>query len=174
VTVVALLESAGFERPPDTIPAPALSRRSALGLVNRVAEHAAGDAPLLRPLALDADQATDAGEVIVAGAQYAVGFRARVIESEDTLLVTGVAATDSELRHLRWVIRPQRTLLQGGVLAVPRVRYSIRGRVASPSGGALLLIDEFADVEARRSRATAVEAATGRVFAAQPLALRCP
>jgi hypothetical protein len=175
VTVVALLESAAFESTSATLPAAPLSRSGALELVTRVAQRAAGAAPLLGPLALDADQAADAGEVIVAGSQYAVGFRARILAAgEDTLLVTGVALTDSTLRHLRWVIKPQRSRLQRGAIADPRVRYSLRGRVVSPGGGSLLLIDEFADVEARNSRATAVEAVTGQVIAAQPLALRCP
>jgi len=50
----------------------------------------------------------------------------------------------------------------------------LRGAVASAGGGALLLVDEIADVSPRDSRVTAVDVATRRVVAAQPLALRCP
>jgi hypothetical protein len=108
---------------------------------------------------------------------YAVGFRARVITAaNDTMLVTGVAATDLDLHELHWIVRPQRLRLVGGMIArnSSGVRYSVRGTVARPGGGTLLLLDEIADVSARDSRATAVDPATRRVVAAQPLALRCP
>jgi hypothetical protein len=38
----------------------------------------------------------------------------------------------------------------------------------------LLLLDEITDGSAHDARATAIDAVTGRVVAAQPLALRCP
>ncbi len=108
-----------------------------------------------------------------------MGFRARyVTAATDTMFVTGVAVTDVELRDLRWVIRPLRVGLRGGRMRAPArrpaVRYSVRGAVAGAGGGMLLLLDEIADVLVRDSRTTAVDPATRRVLAAQPLALRCP
>jgi hypothetical protein len=176
VTVVALLDAAPFAGGAGST-RPVLSRANALHLVNRVARRAESAATLFRPLTLDADQAADAGEVVPLGSRYAVGFRARFLTAGgDTVLVTGVAATDAELRELRWVVRPVWIRLTGGM--IPRrstgVRYSVRGTVTGPGGGPLLLLDEFADVSARDSRATAVDPQTRRVLAAQPLALRCP
>jgi len=78
---------------------------------------------------------------------------------------------------VRWVVRPIRPRLQRGMIAPANAgarRYSLRGAVAGPGGGLLLLLEEFADVSARDSRATAVDPATRRVVAAAPLALRCP
>ena len=129
----------------------------------------------------DPDQAADAGEFVALRSQYAVGFRATfaatVAENRiDTTLITGVAVTDPDLHHLHWVVRPVRLRLERGMIARANsgVRYSLRGAVAGSGGGALLLVDEIADVSARDSRATAVDATTRRVIAAQPLALRCP
>jgi hypothetical protein len=176
VTVVALLDAPPFAGGAGSA-RPALFRRDALDLLNRVVTRAENAATLLRPLVLDADQAADAGEVVPLGSRYGVGFRARFLTgSSDTTLVTGVAATDLELRELRWVVPPQRTRLTGGM--IPRTsagrRYSVRGTVSGPGGGTLLLLNEIADVSARDSRAMAVDPATRRVVAAQPLALRCP
>jgi len=152
---------------------PALSRREALALLNRVVGRAEDQASLLRPLTLDADQAADAGEVVPLGWSYGVGFRARVLTARgDTMLVTGVASTDRELRRLRWVIKPRRIRLTGGM--IPRtttgVRYSLRGSIA----GVMILVEEIADVSARDSRVTAISVESRTVIAAQPLALRCP
>jgi hypothetical protein len=152
-----------------------LGRRDALELLNRVVTRAESNAPLLRPLTLDADQAADAGEVVPLGGKYGVGFRARVLSpAGDTVLVTGIGATDRELRRLRWVVGPRRVRLTGGM--IPRtsreVRYSLRGVVSG--NGTFILVDEVVDVSAQNSRLTAVDVATRDVFAAQPLALRCP
>jgi len=154
---------------------PVLSRRDALELLNRVVRRADGEAPLLRPLVLDADQAADAGEVVPLGWTYGVGFRARVLTiGGDTVLVTGVASTDRELRKFRWVVRPRRIRLIGGM--IPRstagVRYSLRGIVAG--NGVMILVDEIADVSPRDSRVKAIAVESRNVVAAQPLALRCP
>lgn len=176
VAVVALLDAQPFAGSSATA-RPTLSRAAALELVNRVVRHADSGATLIRPLALDADQSADAGEVVVAGNRYAVGFRARVASrSTDTMLVTGVALTDPELKDLRWVVRPQRTRLVGGMIprASAGTRYSLRGALAGQGNEPLLLLDEIADDALRDSRATAVDAGTRRVIAAQPLALRCP
>jgi hypothetical protein len=158
-----------------TAVSPPLSPRAALELLNRVVTRAENKAPLLRPLTLNADQAADAGEVVPLGGTYGVGFRARVLTSAgDTVLVTGIAETDRELKTLRWVVRPRRVRLTGGM--IPRtsreVRYSLRGTVAG--NGIIVLVDEIADVSAQNSRLTAVAIADGKVIAAQPLALRCP
>ena len=172
--VVALLDAPPFAAGPGAA-RPALSRSNALALVNRVAQRA--ESALLRPLVINPDQAADAGEVVAMESGYAVGFRARVATAaNDTVLVTGVAATDLDLHELHWIVRPQRLRLVGGMIArnSSGVRYSVRGTVAGPGGGTLLLLDEIADVSARDSRATAVDPATRRVVAAQPLALRCP
>lgn len=115
--------------------------------------------------------------MVSAGSRYGVGFRARfVTRAADTVLVTAVALTDPELKELRWIVRPQRTRLVGGMMprTSGRKRYSLRGALAGQGGEPLLLLDEIADISLRESRATAVEAATRRVIAAQPLALRCP
>ncbi|HZE95136.1 MAG TPA: hypothetical protein VEZ49_10530 [Gemmatimonadales bacterium] len=154
---------------------PALSRQDALDLLNRVVRRATGEVPLLRPLVLDADQAADAGEVVPLGWSYGVGFRARVLTSRgDTMLVSGVASTDRELRRLRWVTRPREIRLTGGMIprATSGVRYSLRGSVAG--NGVLVLVDEIADVSAGDSRATAIDVESRNIIAAQPLALRCP
>ena len=176
VAVVALLEAQPFAASVAPAP-PALGRAAALQLVNRLVRHVDSSATLVRPLVLDADQSADAGEVVAAGTRYAVGFRARVLSrSSDTVLVTGVAMTDPELKDVRWVMRPQRTRLVGGVM--PRgstsKRYSVRGALAGQGKEPLLLLDEIAEDALRDSRATAVDAGTRRVIAAQPLALRCP
>jgi hypothetical protein len=107
--------------------------------------------------------------------RYAVGFRARFLAADDTLLVTGVAVTDTGTHNLRWVVRPEGSRLTNGMMGSGRAtRYSLRGAVAGPDGGTLLLLHEIADVSPRDSRATAIDPETGRVVAAQPLALRCP
>jgi hypothetical protein len=154
---------------------PALSRQDALELLNRVVGRAEGEAPLLRPLVLNADQAADAGEVVPLRRSYGVGFRARAVTSRgDTMLVTGVAATDRELRRLRWVVGPHHTRLTGGMIprTIAGVRYSLRGTVAG--NGVLILVHEIADVSARDSRLTAIDVESRNIIAAQPLALRCP
>jgi hypothetical protein len=157
-----------------------------MALIRRVADRAetATRGPalvLLHPLTLDADQAADAGEIVALRSQYAVGFRASYAPTVsetviDTTLITGVAVTDPDLRHLRWVVRPARLRLVKGMIVRTNsgVRYSLRGAVASSGGGVLLLVDEIADVSPRDSRLTAVDGTTRRVVAAQPLALRCP
>lgn len=132
----------------------------------------------VRQLGLDPDQAADAGEVLPFRSSYAVGFRARyVTTADDTILVTGVAATDLELREVHWVVGPRRLELRGGMIAAARpggdTRYSLRGTVPGSKGSTLLLLNEIADVSPRDSRATAVDADTRRVVATQPLALRC-
>jgi len=201
VTELVLAFPAGHSTPPSHVPVVALldeptsaggggarraplARAAARDLVNRVAQRAESvtrgtPAMLLRPLSVDPDQAADAGEVVPLESRYAVGFRARyVTAATDTMLVTGVAVTDVELRELRWVIRPLRVSLRGGRMRPPArrpaVRYSVRGAVAGAGGGMVLLLDEIADVLVRDSRATAVDPVTRRVLAAQPLALRCP
>lgn len=185
VTVVALLDQPPFAGGAGK-PRPRLSTAAALALVQQVADRAEASTRgpslgLLHPPTLDADQAADAGEVVALRSQYAVGFRATfaatVAENRiDTTLITGVAVTDPDLHHLHWVVRPVRLRLERGMIARANsgVRYSLRGAVAGSGGGALLLVDEIADVSARDSRATAVDATTRRVIAAQPLALRCP
>jgi hypothetical protein len=179
VTVVALLDEMPFAAGPGST-RPALTRMSARELVNRVAQRAESvtrnpRAALIRQLALDADQAMDAGEVVPFAGGYAVGFRARyTAAAADTLLITAVATTDLELRELHWVVRPERLPLRGGVIQSARAtRYSLRGAIPGAGRGTLLLLQEIADVSARDSRATAVDAQTGRTVAAQPLALRC-
>jgi hypothetical protein len=154
---------------------PSLSRRDALELLNRVVMRAENNAPLLRPLTLEADQAADAGEVVALGARYGVGFRARVLSpAGDTVLVTGIATTDRELANIRWVVGPRRIRLTGGMIPPNSrdVRYSLRGIVSG--NGSLILVDEIADVSPQESRLTAIELASRDVVAAQPLALRCP
>jgi hypothetical protein len=188
VTVVALLDEPAFAGGVGT-PRPVLSARDAMTLVRNVSDRAerATRGPalgLLHPPSLNPDQATDAGEVVPLRSQYAVGFRTSYVRTSsetkiDTTLITGVALTDPELRHLHWVVRPARLRLRGGMARSPgqgekSVRYSLRGAVASSRGGALLLVDEIADVSPRDSRVTAVDPENRRVVAAQPLALRCP
>ncbi|HWC74698.1 MAG TPA: hypothetical protein VG454_12255 [Gemmatimonadales bacterium] len=179
VTVVALLDAPPFAsstRPQGAM----LPRDRTLELVRRVAQRAQGRGTLLSTFTLDPDKAADAGEVIpVSKERYAVGFRARFLSGEDdTLLVTGVAVTDTGAHDLRWVMGPVRWRLTNGMVASGNraSRYSLRGVVAGEGNGrgSLLLVDEIADVAPRDSRAAAVDAGTGRVVAAQPLALRCP
>jgi hypothetical protein len=185
VSVVALLDGSPFA---DSARAPGarLTRMGTRDLVNRVAQQAesvsrGSRALLVRQLTVDADQAADAGEVVPFGSRYAVGFRARYETSDgDTVLVTGVAATDIQLRQLHWVVRPQRLPLRSGMITGRRGeaqsgrRYSLRGAVPGSGGSTLLLLNEIADVSVRDSRTTAVDVDTRRVVAAQPLALRCP
>ena len=178
--VVALLNTQPFAGGAGT-PSSSLSRLAAVHLVTRVAQRAdsisGSPAALLHPLVLDADQASDAGEVVPvfrSSSSYAVGFRGRFVRAADTLLITGVAVTDTALRALRWVLRPQRTRLVGGMISAGARRYSLRGAVAGEGGGTLLLVDEIADVSLSDSRAVALDAATRTVVAEQPLALRCP
>jgi hypothetical protein len=179
VAVVALLSASPFAGGAGTS-SPAMSRTNGLDLVSRVAQRAESRAMLIRPAALDPDRAADAGEVIPLRAQstprYAVGFRTRFIAAGgDTALVSGVAVTDAQLRAFHWVISPLRSKLTGGMIHVSGPsRYSLRGAITGEGGSTLLLLDEIADVSPRESRATAVDAATRRVVAAQPLALRCP
>jgi len=173
VTVVALLDAPAFAGGAGPS-RPALTRAAALDLLSRVVQRAQPTAPL-RPLVLDADQAADAGEVVPLASGYAVGFRARFPSGTDTVLVTGVATTDLALHELRWVTKPERLRLVGGMVRTnPGTRYSLRGTVAAAGGDRLLLLHEITDISARDSRATAVDPATRRVVAAQPLALRCP
>lgn len=176
VPVVALVDGAPFVGGAGTA-SPALTADSAAQLIARVARAADRRATPLAPLAIDPDRAADAGEVVPLMRQrYAVGFRARVLSGSDTVLVTGVAETDRRLITLRWIVRPVRARLTGGMMrSGPRpVRYSVRGTVAGPGGEPLLLVNEIADVSLRDSRATAVDLVKRRVVAAQPLALRCP
>jgi len=181
VTVVALLDGSPFAGGAGAAGA-MLTRAGARTLVNRVAQRAESvsrgpRALLVRQLSVDPDQAADAGEVVPFGLRYAVGFRARYVTSaDDTILVTGVAATDLQLRQLHWVVGPRRLPLRGGMITAARsgTRYSLRGTVPGSAGSTLLLLHEIADVSARDSRATAVDADTRRVVATQPLALRCP
>ena len=181
-TVVALLDGSPFTSVGAS--RATLPRSGTRDLVNRVAQRAEREsrgsrATLVRQLIVDDDQAADAGEVVAFGARYAVGFRARYVTAGgDTVLVTGVATTDLELRELHWVVRPQRLPLRGGMITGTRTdggkRYSLRGAVPGSAGSTLLLVNEIADVSVRDSRATAVDVDTRRVVAAQPLALRCP
>jgi len=185
MTVVALLDAPPFAGGPGSHRT-ALSPADARALIRRVAERAEnasrGDRlTLLHPPAVDADQASDAGEVVALGSRYAVGFRATFVATVaeariDTTLITGVATTDLDLHELRWVVRPQRMRLHRGMITRQGARYSLRGTVVGPGagGGPLLLLDEIADVSPRDSRATVVDPATRHVMAAQPLALRCP
>ena len=190
VTVVALLDAAPFAVGAGR-QRPRLATADALALVRGVADRAevvtrGRQLGLLHPPTLDADQAADAGEIVALRTQYAVGFRATFVAGEnktDTTLISGVAVTDPDLRELHWVVRPQRLRLRRGMIASPRsgegaarpgMRYSLRGAVTDAVGGALLLVDQIADVSPRDSRATAVDAASRRVIATQPLALRCP
>jgi hypothetical protein len=181
VTVVALLEGSSFTGSA-VAPGATLTRAGTRDLVNRVAQRAesvsrGSRATLARQLTVDANQAADAGEVVPFGARYAVGLRARYITADsDTILVTGVASTDLEMRELHWVIQPQRLRLRGGMITgrPDSKRYSLRGAIPGPAGSTLLLIHEIADVSVRDSRATAVDVETRRTVAAQPLALRCP
>lgn len=175
--VVALVGGATFSGGPGT-PSRTLARAQALALLGNVVKRAEPRLELLAPLALDADRAADAGEVVpLQRGRYAVGFRARVRGAPDTLLLTGVAEADSTAAAVRWIVRPARGKLTGGMLTASAGgvhRYSVRGAVAGPGGGPLLLLDEIADVSARDSRAIAIDPATRRTVAAQPLALRCP
>lgn len=185
VTIVALLDAAPFAAGGGTT-LRALPTLDAMALVRRVAdrgEHATRgpSAGLLHAPSLGADLAIDAGEVVPLRGRYAVGFRASFVRTVgestiDTLLITGVAVTDPDLRHLHWVVRPIRLRLVRGMIARGTAgrRYSVQGAVTSSGGGALLLVDEFADVSPRDSRATAVDVDSRRIIAAQPLALRCP
>lgn len=185
VTVVALLDAPPFAGGAGSL-RPVLSTTDARALIRRVADRAeiatrGARIGLLHPPTVDADQAADAGEVVPLGSGYGVGFRATFAASSsentiDTTLITGVATTDLDLHDLRWVVRPQRLRLLGGMIARTNsgARYSLRGTVAGPGGGALLLVDEIADVSPRDSRATAIDPPTRRVVASQPLALRCP
>ena len=180
-TVVALLDAPPFAGGGGARRSPP-PRSAAVDLVNRVAQRAESvsgrpRATLLRTLTLDAEQAADAGEVVAVGSRYAVGFRARFLApANDTLLISGVATTDLDLHALRWVVRPQRARLVGGMMTRTSAgrRYSLRGALMGQGGEPLLLLDEIADVAPRDSRATAVDVASRRVIAAQPLALRCP
>ena len=182
MTVVALLDTPPFAGRSGT-QRPGLSTRDAMALIRRVADRAevstrGPSLGLLHPPTLNADQAADAGEVVALHSQYAVGFRATFSatvgeNSIDTTLITGIATTDLDLRDLHWVVRPRRLRLHGAMIMGQGVRYSLRGAVAGPGGGSLLLLDEIADVSARDSRATVVDPTTRRVVTAQPLALRC-
>jgi hypothetical protein len=181
-TVVALLDASPFAGGPGSSQR-GLATAAAQELLRRVAMRAEVDSRgarlgLLHRPALNADQANDAGEVVPLGSGYAVGFRGSYVPGGegDTTLITGVAATDTALHRLRWVVRPHRLRLVGGMSRRTNsgVRYTLRGAVADPGGTALLLVDEIADVSPRDSRATVVDPATRQVLAAQPLALRCP
>jgi hypothetical protein len=182
-TVVALLDEEPFVESANA-PRVTLSRARTRDLVNRVAQRAESvsrgpRASLVRQLTVDADQAADAGEVVAFGPRYAVGFRARyTTPAGDTVLVTGVAATDIELRELHWVVRPRRLPLQGAMVTGKgrdsARRYSLRGAVPAAEGSTLLLVDEIADVSVQDSRTTAVDVDSRRLIASQPLALRCP
>ena len=178
VTVVALLDTPPAAGGPAPQGKP-LERAKGIQLVQRVAERAEPKGTLLGSLTLDPNTAADAGEVVALGkGRYAVGLRVRVLTTGgDTLLVTGVAVTDTSVHDLRWVVRPLRLPLSGGMTGSTAAarRYSLRGAVAGPGGGGtLLLLDEIADVSPRDSRATAVDPDSRRVVATQPLALQCP
>ncbi len=161
VTIVALLDAAPFAAGGGTT-LRALPTLDAMALVRRVADRGelatrGPSAGLLHAPSLGADLAIDAGEVVPLRSQYAVGFRASFVRTvgestTDTLLITGVAVTDPELRHLHWVVRPIRLRL-------------VRGMIARATAGRLA---------PRDSRATAVDVNSRRIIAALPLALRCP
>lgn len=178
VPVVALLDEQPFAGGAGA-PARVLLRGEARDLVNRVVQRAESTSRgprgmLVQQVTVDADQSADAGEVVPIRGGYAVGFRARYeTAASDTFLLTGVATTDPPLREFHWVARPQRLPLRGGMTS-EGVRYSVRGWVAGSGGGALLLVDQIADVSVRDSRAAVLDPATRRVVASQPLALRCP
>jgi hypothetical protein len=175
VTVVALLDAPPVEATHVTAPGRPLARSKSLDLVKQIATRAESGGTLLESLTLDADKSADAGEVVpLPQGRYAVGFRARFLVAEDTLLVTGVAVTDARAKAAHWVAKPSRSRLSNGIAVGTTSRYSLRGAVIGEGGLVVLLLDEIADVSARDSRATAVDAETGRVVAAQPLALRCP
>jgi hypothetical protein len=141
------------------------------------------ETPLAATLAADPDRAADAGELLpVAGPdpdrRYAVAIRARVLEpGGDTVLVTGVALSDSAAVGLRWVMRPLRFRLKGGLAQAGAgpgpVRYALRGTAFHPGSGELLLVGVVDDAAPDASRILAVDTRRGRVIAAQPLALRC-
>ncbi|OLC08376.1 MAG: hypothetical protein AUH42_01575 [Gemmatimonadetes bacterium 13_1_40CM_70_11] len=92
--------------------------------------------------------------------------------------MTGVAVADSVGARFRWVMRPVRFRLRGGLAdaaaGLAGVRYVLRGTALAPDdAGELLLIDEVNDASPAASRALAVDPWGRRVLAAQPLALRC-
>ncbi|MBI1967622.1 MAG: hypothetical protein HYS40_06505 [Gemmatimonadetes bacterium] len=170
-------------------PRPALDRDAARRLAARAAEAAEHltamsaaprATPLTRRLALDADLAADAADVLSllnparSAAPYAVAVRARFREPDgDTVFVSAVVLTDTALTRPHWVMRPVRARLVGGLLE-DGVRYVLRGVVIHPpSERELLLVDRIADVEAEQARALAIDPWARRVVAAQPLALRC-
>src|SRR5205823_6816881 len=174
VPVVALLDAEPFAGGAGT-PSPAISGQTAIDLVRRVANRAeGGHATLLGTLEINPDRAADAGEVVALSRaastppRYAVGFRVRYRAGDDTMLVTGVATTDPELQQLSWAVRPVRARLSGGLMTTGgsrAVRYSLRGTVAGPGGGSLLLLEQIADVSLRDSRAIALDPATQRAIA---------
>lgn len=189
-SVAALFRSTASLRPSVSL-APVLDRDAARRLAVRLAQAAErvtangpqGQAePLTRRLALDPDLAADAGEVFPVTVppgtrplpRYAVAVRARFrAPNGDTVFVSAVAVTDSALARPRWVMRPVRARLRGGLLS-DGVRYVLRGIVLyPPSDRELLLVDRIADVETRRALALVVDPWSRRLIAAQPLALRC-
>ncbi len=143
--------------------------------------------PLVQLLAANPDLEADAGEVVpLLGRRgrplYAVAFRARFAgRGGDTVLVSGVATTDTTLTRLNWVMTPVRAKLVGGLLQgsgdageTPQARYVLRGTIGLTGAvGDLLLIDQFDDVVPRNSRSKVVDAGARRVLVAEPLALRC-
>jgi hypothetical protein len=178
VAVVALLDEPPVAGHAAMQGAP-LSRARSLQLVHRVAQRAQPRGTLeLASLTLDPDKAADAGEVLTLRQdRYAVGLRARFVTAySDTVLVTGVAVTDTGIHTLHWIIGPLRSRLSNGMTSERGPsRYSLRGVVTGAGGDdALLLLDEIADVAPRESRAAAVDPGSRRVIATQPLALRCP
>jgi len=169
-------------------PAPATRNAILAAAARRAARATSHTSPgedrlLAGALAVDPDRAADAGELLpVAGTDlgrpYALAVRARVLApGGDTVLVTGVALSDSTAGRLRWVMRPLRFRLKGG-LAQPgagpgAVRYALRGTALYPGSGELLLVDVVNDASPDASRTIAIDTRRGRVIAAQPLALRC-
>ena len=186
-TVAALFRAPAYLQAVPTGSAKDLDRDAARRLASRVAEAAApSSAELLAPrLTLDAETASDAADVLPmptggeGASRYAVAVRARFRASPagpDTLLASAVAVTDTGLTRLRWVMRPVRAKLSGGVLGEGKgVRFVLRGAVVNPAprGAPLLLLERVAEVDAGQSRLLAVESRTRRIVAASPLALRC-
>jgi hypothetical protein len=187
-TVVGLLRPVG--RVPTAItppPAPGGARARTLLVVTALAGSRATtglDAPqeaLLAIPTLDPNREDDAGEVLSltgtleTDARVAVAVRARFSFAGDSSLLSGVALTDGAQTVLGWLLAPVRARLssEGASKGAGALRYVLRGRVAYPPVGSLLLVDQIDDVRARNSRTLIIDPASGRLLATQPLALAC-
>jgi len=163
-------------------PAPTAARAQTLLIVTALAasrvttELAAPGEGLLALPTLDAEREDDAGEVLALAvapgveSRVAVAVRARFGIGADTSRVSGVALTDGAQTVRGWVLAPIRA--RGGSSA-GALRYVLRGRVADPPGGTLLLVDRIDDVRPGDSRVLVVDPAHGRLLTTQPLALNC-